>query len=137
RNESVRKILSSDPISVHTGQKLSEGRQLLEKHGIHHLPVTSGDKLVGILSSNDFLSLEIGGLGADTRSLDSYLDHQFTIDGVMKKDLHTLPASGTVRDAAQVLADGNFHSVPVVEDDNRLVGIVTSVDLIKYLLDQY
>ncbi|NQV23974.1 MAG: CBS domain-containing protein, partial [Rhodopirellula sp.] len=40
------------------------------------------------------------------------------------------------RDAANVLAHSNFHSLPVV-DGKKLVGLVTSTDLIRYLVDQY
>jgi CBS domain-containing protein len=44
--------------------------------------------------------------------------------------------SGAVRDAAVILSQGGFHSVPVV-DGTRLAGIVTSSDLIHYLVEQY
>jgi len=54
----------------------------------------------------------------------------------MKADPVTMPVTGTVRDAAQLLSSNGFHSVPVVDGKN-LAGIVTSTDLIRYLLDQY
>ena len=45
----------------------------------------------------------------------------------------TLHESSVVRNAAQLLSDGNYHSLPVVENDKNLIGIVTSTDLINYL----
>ncbi|MFM7604849.1 MAG: CBS domain-containing protein [Prosthecobacter sp.] len=48
----------------------------------------------------------------------------------------TLAESGTVREAAEILAKSNFHSLPIVNGD-KLVGIVTSTDLIRYLVDQF
>jgi CBS domain-containing protein len=48
----------------------------------------------------------------------------------------TLPHDGNVRQAAEILAEGGFHSLPVVSG-GKLVGIVTSTDLIKYLLSQF
>ncbi|MFM7834732.1 MAG: CBS domain-containing protein [Planctomycetaceae bacterium] len=54
----------------------------------------------------------------------------------MRTDVVTMPATGTVRDAAVILSRGGFHSVPVV-DGTRLAGIVTSTDLIHYLVEQY
>jgi CBS domain-containing protein len=48
----------------------------------------------------------------------------------------TMPTTGTVRDAAQTLSTQGFHSVPVV-DGKKLAGLVTSTDLIRYLVEQY
>jgi len=42
----------------------------------------------------------------------------------------------TIKETAEILASEDFHALPVVEDAN-LVGIVTTTDLIKYLLEQY
>ena len=59
------------------------------------------------------------------------------IETVMKKDLITMKGTGTVREASKLLREGTFHSLPVVDDDGALLGIVTSTDLIRYLHDQY
>ena len=43
-----------------------------------------------------------------------------------------------IRDAAEILAKGEFHSLPIVDtDDTTLLGMVTSTDLIRHLLDQF
>jgi CBS domain-containing membrane protein len=55
----------------------------------------------------------------------------------MKKDLKTLSTKSTIADAAEVLSDGNFHAVPVVDKDEDLIGLVTSTDLIRYLRDLF
>jgi CBS domain-containing protein len=72
----------------------------------------------------------------DSRSLDAVLDHTYRLTDVMKAEPVTIPVSGTVRDAANVLSRGEFHSLPVV-DGRKLAGMVTSTDLIRYLVDQY
>lgn len=137
KNESVTRIMSTDPVSIGKNQPVSVARQLLEKHEVHHLPVTEGDQLVGILTSNDFLRVSFGEFGnQDARSLDAMLDHTYKLTDIMNSDPVTVNSHQTVRDAAGILATSNFHSVPVV-DEGKLVGIVTSSDLIKYLLDQY
>jgi CBS domain-containing protein len=137
KNESITHIMSEAIKSVHTGQKLSEVRHMMTENGIHHVPVVSGSRLVGILSSTDLMKLSFGGYGGDERSLDAIMDHQFTIEDTMQKDVVTLKTSQTVRDAAEVLGEGNFHSLPVVDDSSNLKGIVTTTDLIRYLLAQY
>lgn len=137
KNESVKKVMTANPETVHLGMKLSLVREIMENAPFHHLPVVDGDKLVGMLSSTDVLALGImAGQNVDTRQLDAMLDHTLTIEDVMTKKLVTLSGGQTVRDAAEILAERSFHSLPVVEN-GKLVGIVTSSDLIRYLLEQY
>lgn len=137
RNEPIKSIMTTDAISVNVTQKLSEVRRLMSDKGIHHVPVVSGTKLVGLLSATDMVRLSFSAYGADERAVDAMLDHEFTIEKSMNTNLVTLPDRGTVRDAAERLREGEFHSLPVVDADGNLVGIVTSTDLIKYLFDQY
>ncbi len=69
--------------------------------------------------------------------MDAYLDHQFSVEGLMKKDLKTIPEKSTIADAADALSDGDYHAVPVVNDEGGLVGLVTSTDLIRFLRAQF
>jgi CBS domain-containing protein len=133
KNEKIDRILTRDIITVHVAQKVSDVRKIFAKHGFHHVPVVSGTKLIGIVSASDILGVSVEGLGSDERSMDAYIDHQFSIEGLMKKDLKTLSPNSTIADAADVLSDGNFHAVPVIDDKDELIGLVTSTDLIRFL----
>ncbi len=137
KNEPIEKVLSRDVVSVHVGQNVSDVRKILAQNGFHHVPVVSGTKLVGLLSAADILGISIEGVGSDERSMDGYLDHQFTIEGLMKTELTTLPPKSTIGDAAEILADGSIHAVPVVGEGDELVGLVTSTDLIRFLRDLF
>ena len=137
KNEAVTSVMSSNPVSVSQNQPVSAARRLLEEKGIHHLPVTNGDQLVGILTSTDFLRVSFGEFGnQDARSLDAMLDHTYKIADLMNSTPTTISQDQTVRDAAGLLASSTFHSLPVV-NGQTLVGIVTSSDLLHYLLEQY
>ncbi len=127
--------MTTNLVTIHEGEPVSKLRKIFDEGSIHHIPVVSGEKLVGIISSSDLLRVSFGELGnQDGRELDAMLDHTYKIIDIMNKNPVTVPAWSTVRDAARILAQGNFHSVPVV-DEEKLVGIVTSTDLINYLLD--
>ncbi|MEZ6123168.1 MAG: CBS domain-containing protein [Planctomycetaceae bacterium] len=137
KNESVTHVMTANPISVGQHESVSVARHLMQEKNIHHLPVTDGDKLVGILTANDFLRVSFGEFGnQDGRSLDAVLDHTYKISDLMVSQPVSINQSETVREAARILAASEFHSLPVV-DGSRLVGIVTSSDLIQYLLSQY
>lgn len=133
KNESIKKVLTEDVITTHVGQKVSDVRKLFVKHGFHHMPVVSGKRLIGLISASDILGISVEGVGSDERSMDAYIDHQFSVEGLMQKDLRTLHTGSTVADAAEVLSDGSLHALPVVGDEDDLVGMVTSTDLIRYL----
>ena len=137
KNEPVRKIMTENPVSVQLGAKLSEVRAILDDNKFHHVPVLDGEKLVGVISHQDILRVAVGDpKQMDERELDAMLDFSLTLDHVMTKEPVTIEPSGTVRDAAEVFAEGHFHSLPVVEDQ-VMVGILTSTDVVRYLLSQY
>ncbi len=137
KNESIEKVITRKVVTAHIGQKVSDIRKTFAKEGFHHMPVVSGKKLIGLISASDILGISVEGIPSDERSMDAYLDHQFSVEGLMQSDLRTLPPGSRVADAAGVLADGTFHAVPVVDDDGNLEGIVTSTDLIRYLHAQF
>ena len=129
--------MTANPICVDHNDSVSAARHLINEKGVHHLPVVEGDKLVGILTSNDLLRVSFGEFGnQDGRSLDAILDHTYKLSDLMISDPVTIARGESIREAARILAVSEFHSLPVVDGD-ALVGIVTSSDLIKYLLEQY
>ena len=60
----------------------------------------------------------------------------YTIPQIMAKTPLTVAADTSIKEVAEILAKQSFHSIPVVEN-GKLVGLVTTTDLIKYLLEQY
>ncbi|MEQ1850474.1 MAG: CBS domain-containing protein [Chthoniobacteraceae bacterium] len=125
-------------VTVHHGEPVSKVRQLIREHGIHHVPVVNGHKLVGIVSNSDVLRVSFGdAFKTDERAVDATLDHTMTIEQLMQKDPVSVRENAPIREAAQILSRGDFHSLPVVSDGHKLVGMVTSTDLIRYLLDQF
>jgi CBS domain-containing membrane protein len=137
KNERIDQILTREIVTVHVGQKVSDVRKIFAKEGFHHVPIVSGKKLIGIVSASDILGISVEGVGSDDRSMDAYIDHQFSIEGLMKKDVKTLSPKSTIAAAAELLSDGSFHAVPVVDENDDLAGLITSTDLIRYLRDQF
>ncbi len=137
RNEPVSHIMTRDLETVHVGQKLSEVRRMLATNPYHHVPVVNGDKLIGLISSTDMVRLSLEIFGVDQRAVDVMLDTQHTIETVMTQMLTTIGSKDTIRQAAEVLGEGRFHSLPVVDEHGKLLGMVTSTDVIRYLLAQY
>lgn len=60
----------------------------------------------------------------------------FSVEQVMARNLVKVSPDTTIKEVAEILSKREFHALPVVLDE-LLVGIVTTTDLIKYLIDQY
>ena len=135
KREPIQSVMTSQPTYVQRSQPISTVYDLLDGAPFHHVPVLDGDRPVGMVSASDILRLVYDIDGSDDRMLRTMLDHQFTIDDAMTEELRTLATTASVYDAAAVLSDGSLHSVLVVDDGGKLVGIVTSTDLVRYLRD--
>ena len=135
-NEPLSTIMAADPVTVSTQQTVSEARYLLASERIHHLPVVDDGRLVGMISSTDVMGVSFS-LDDDDVASRTIGDKVVSIGDLMATDLVTVSATGTIRDAALALSAGGFHALPVVDGSGALVGIVTSTDVIQYLLDQY
>ncbi|MCK5190970.1 MAG: CBS domain-containing protein, partial [Methylococcales bacterium] len=137
KNDPITKIMAAELITVQQGQKLSDVRHIIIESNIHHVPIVEGKKLVGLISFTDLMKLNIVISGADERTIDSIVDQQFTIQDIMTTELITIKNTDSVRQASKILAESNFHSLPVIDEQKEIVGIVTMTDLIQYLNDQY
>jgi CBS domain-containing protein len=129
-NEPVSRIMSTGVVTVHSGEPLSKVRKLMNETGFHHIPVVSGLNLIGLISWSDILRLSFSDtVNTGERAVNA------TLEQVMARDPITIPEDGKIHEAAENLAQGGFHSLPVVSG-RRLVGMITTTDLIKYLHDQ-
>jgi len=137
KNETISNIMSNNIIAVQQGQSLSEVRHKMVDSNINHIPVLSGQQLVGMVSFTDMMKLNVVINGADDRTIDAIIDQQFQIKDVMSNKLTTLDAKDTIRHASDILSENNFHAIPVTNGSGELQGIVTSSDLIRYLSNQY
>lgn len=121
--------------TVNQTNTLYDVKDMLEEEQFRHVPVVSGDKVVGMLSKTDLQKISfintVDGQGLTTAMYDA-----LTIEQVMTKDVETVQKTDTIHDVAVTLAKNQFHALPVMDGD-KLMGIVTTTDLIDYLIEQY
>jgi len=127
RNQSIDKVMTVSPVTVTPGDELSKARQLFDSTGVHHMPVVDDGQLVGILSASDFLKLHL------LKNLNESLE-KITVGQVMQPNPVVLQSGANLRDAAEKFSAGEFHALPVMGDDGAVAGIVTTSDLVQYLL---
>ncbi|HAP30585.1 MAG TPA: CBS domain-containing protein [Flavobacteriales bacterium] len=131
----ISKIMSNDIITVNKTQSIREVSDIIEDKNIHHVPVVSRDKVIGILSKVDLQKISFVN-SYDNDGLTTAMYDNFNIEQVMTKDVKVVQKSDTIYEVATILSKNEFHSLSVVEEE-KLAGIVTTTDLIKYLVNQY
>lgn len=137
QREPVSQIMTSEVYKVNLSDSLYKVKEMLEHKHVRHLPVVSNKSLVGIISLTDILRLSFGSNFGDNQvEADSAVFDMLTIDQIMKSNPRTVTSSQPIKEVAEILSKEEFHALPVVDDD-ELVGIVTTTDVVKYLLKQY
>ena len=138
QNIPVSTIMSTQLVILNTTDSLEKAEHLFKQHKIRHIPVIEGQKkIVGMLSLTDLLRISFAdGAYEDEDDIESVVYEMFTLSQVMAKKIKSVSPQTSIKEVAELLAAREVHAVPVV-DQGDLVGIVTTTDLIKYLLKQY
>ena len=133
----VSKIMTRNVITLNSADNLEKAERLFKKHHIRHIPVVTGSKIIGMLSYTDLLRISFAdAVYDDEETVDTMVYNMFTIEQVMAKNLISVSSTTIIKDVAEILSKKEFHAIPVV-DDGKLVGMVTTTDLINFLLQQY
>ncbi|MET3730792.1 CBS domain-containing protein [Moheibacter stercoris] len=132
----VTEIMTKDLVKLDPTQSLYDAEKLFNKHSIRHIPVVEGDRVVGVISRSDLLRISYADLNENEETVDSVVYDMYTLPQVMTRVPVTVESDTTIKEVAEILSKQSFHSIPVVEQ-GKLVGIVTTTDLINYLLEQY
>ncbi len=108
----------------------------MERYNLRHLPVVSDDKLMGIVTHRDLLRLALSSLETSTpegKIKQEMLDEGTFVATIMTRDPLTVSPDTPIWKAAKIILENKFGCLPVVEEDGKLVGIVTEHDFLKTL----
>ena len=133
----VSTIMTKNVVKLNLSDDLTKAEMLFKKHHIRHIPVVYSNKIVGMLSYTDLLRISFAdAVDEEETSVDVTVYNMFSVEQVMARNLVTVSPETTIKEVAEILASKEFHALPVCEGE-LLVGIVTTTDLIKYLIEQY
>ncbi|PIP95541.1 MAG: hypothetical protein COW00_11525 [Bdellovibrio sp. CG12_big_fil_rev_8_21_14_0_65_39_13] len=118
-------IMSRNVFTLKPSDSLEKAMQLLQKHRIHHIPILNDqEKLVGQLSDRDLLKVE-----------DNKLFSLIAIQDIMSHIVVACTYDTDARDLSRVLVREQISALPVLDDDLKLNGIVSRVDVLKAVVD--
>jgi CBS-domain-containing membrane protein len=149
----VKEIMTKDVVVAHPNQSVGEVADLLMDHRFHAVPVVDeNQKVEGIIAEADFFTKDTSDIYlplyiAFARHLGLRRliarQHREVVDALLKataRDIMTpectcMIPEMEIREVLKVIRDTGFTTFPVVTRENRLVGIVTTHDIVRVLCD--
>ncbi len=132
----VSSLMTGEVISVGPEDTIKTIEQLFQQHRIHHIPVVEDEKLVGIVSKSDYLFFKRGFNDETTDNrIDEFRMKTRKVKDIMTKGIAKLGPSERIGVAVEVFKENLFHAIPVVEE-GKLVGMITTFDIIKKLSEE-
>ena len=116
----VREVMTDRPRCVTMETPISEVAQLMESEDIGSLPVLEGDQLAGMITDRDIVVRAIAQ-GKDPRGM--------PVREVASRELVTVYAEDDLSNALKKMASEQVRRLPVVDEENRLVGVLAQADV--------
>lgn len=129
----VRNWMSKPVITVDENNSMQEAINLLKQHNIRMLPVMGKDKIVGVITDRDLKKASV----PDAKILEVhkliYIFSKIKIKDLMTKNPIFVSYDYTVEETAEILLANKISGVPVINEEEKLVGIITQTDLFRVI----
>ena len=131
----VKDYMTADVVSVNEETKVLEALDLMKEHDFHRLPVVRNERMVGLVteeiisdnSPSTATSLSIHEL--------NYLLTKTTVGDIMNKEVPTIGPNDLLEEAATRMRDSKVTVLPVIENEDQVVGIITDKDIFRAFID--
>ncbi len=137
RREPVSKIMTDNVLTVNITDDLHDVIALFKKNKIRHIPVLEGNDVAGIISKTDINRLTFSSLFENQEGADEAVLTMLSIPQVMTHKPRVINADQPIKEVAEIFSQEEFHALPVTNNEGDLMGIVTTTDVIRYMLEQY
>jgi CBS domain-containing protein len=129
----VKDIMAREVATLKVDDELSLAEDIMHLGRIRHLPVTDGERLVGIITERDLFKASLASvIDYDYQIKRDYMK-TVVIKEIMKTDLITILPDATIQEAAQLMLNHKIGCLPVVRGE-KMVGLVTETDVLRYFV---
>ena len=125
-------VMTKDPLTATPNETIGQADELMNANKIRQLPVVQARELVGIVTDRDIRSFLSGSLLESPEAREKALNTK--IGEIMTTDPVTVSPEDDLQEAVELLIEEKFGGIPVVEESEGLVGIVTYVDVLRCFL---
>jgi CBS domain-containing protein len=136
----IRDLMTSPVVTLHPSDKMEKAAEIFENKNFHHIPVVDDErKVVGIISRHDYYKVlnafTVFSTENSRRANETTLKALLARD-VMTRQLAVIHPNDPVEKAVGMFQENMFHALPVVNDEKKLEGIVTTFDILNYALKE-
>ena len=132
----ISTIMTTAVLTLGPKDLMRDVEDIFRKNTIHHIPIVEENgKLAGIISQTDFYKIQHGMTLFKSKNVESFnstLMGSLLVEEVMTKQVAALHFNEPINVAVGILQENLFHALPVVDDNHKLVGILTTHDLLNY-----
>ena len=116
----VRDVMTPNPRTVHPGNTLQQAAQAMDELNVGVLPVTEGERLVGVLTDRDIV-VRSASAGQDPKTA--------RVAEAMTIETFSVKQDAPVLEAIRLMEEHQLRRLPILDEGGRLVGIVSLGDL--------
>jgi len=131
-DERLQVVVRREPVTVAPGTSLADCLVEIQRTGTgDSVFVVDGDgRLLGVLTERDIFGRLVGGDVAE-------IDLSQPVETLMTTKPHHLHLDETVRDAIELMQTGRYRNVPLLDEEDHLVGVIRPQDVLKYLAESF
>jgi len=130
----VTDVMTKNPLVMTPAETIGQADELMVENKIRQLPVVDGGSLLGIITDRDIRSFLAESSLLDPEERAKALKTK--VSEIMTTEPLTLAPDDDLRDAVELLIDEKIGGIPVVDETEGLVGIVTYVDVLRCFLNR-
>jgi acetoin utilization protein AcuB len=125
-------VMTKDPLTLTPNETIGQADELMNTNKIRQLPVVQGKDLIGIVTDRDIRSFLSGSLGVEAR--EEALNTK--VREIMTTEPISVSSDDDLQEAIELMIDEKIGGIPVVDEAEGLVGIVTYVDVLRCFLNR-
>ena len=133
----ISKVMTRNVVTIDEDADISKAQKKMSKHLIRHLPVVDeNDRLIGIVTDRDIRSVLPSSQFAREKCLEEYnYVSKSSIKDIMTRNPVTISPIDTIQDALILLHKKHFGALPVVVEQQKLIGIISVSDLLREFIN--
>jgi len=139
-NVKLETLMTTKVTTVNEFDFMTKVKEIFDDQGFHHVPVVNAEnKLLGIISKHDYNKM-LNSFSIFENSKSEIVSQKFMqsllAKDVMTKEVTCLKPSDPLSAALRIFKENLFHALPILGEDNQILGILSTYDLLNYAYDQ-
>ena len=131
----VKHFMTKEVITVSKDTRVTDAVDIMERNNFHRLPVVENEKYIGLVTDEEIAENSPSSVTSLSIYEMNYLFDKVSVGEIMIKQTITISPDTLVEEAATLMNDKNVTVLPVLDEENQVVGILTYKDIFKALID--